>query len=91
MDSILSVFTERARIAVASEEEMPLCELIAFDGYIEILSHNSRKIRLTDDGKKFISQGGYKSRFWKFVLKLTVLILSVISAFSFLVSCLMSH
>lgn len=59
LDAILNVFTPHSWIKEVSEAEMPACYKLADRGMIEVLSCESRMIRLTDKGADFRARGGF--------------------------------
>lgn len=64
LDAILDMFTPQSWIKEVSEAEMPTCYKLADRGMIEVLSRESRKIRLTNKGADFRARGGFVTE-WK--------------------------
>lgn len=64
LDTILDMFTYKVWVKEVNEEQMQACYTLADRGMIEILSHESRKIRLTDKGAYFRAKGGFLEE-WK--------------------------
>lgn len=59
LDAILNMFTPQSWIKEVSEAEMSICYKQADRGMIEVLSRESRKIKLTDKGADFRARGGF--------------------------------